>query len=154
MSFVDAIRSGFQNYVTFSGRAPRSEYWFWTLFVILLSFAASILDATLLGMAGNNGPIQGLTSLAVLLPSIAMAVRRLHDRDLSGWWYLLILLPLIGWLVLLFFFVQRGTDGANRFGADPLGGGGGGSGSGGYRPAPPDPSLRQSSIPTVRKSDD
>lgn len=123
MGFADAIRAGFANYVTFSGRAQRSAFWYWTLFVLLGSIVAEVLDGIIFsGIGGEgNGPLNGLWGLAALLPSIAIAVRRLHDLDRSGWWYLLVALPLIGWIVLVIFFVQRGGEGPNRFGEDPFG---------------------------------
>jgi len=126
MTFVDAIKSAFQNYVTFSGRAQRSAYWWWALFIFLGNLAAGFIDATLFGGGPDStgGPLGLVFALATFLPSLAVAGRRLHDRDMSAWWLLLGLIPLIGFLVLLFFFVQKGTDGPNRFGPDPLGGGG------------------------------
>ena len=123
MEFKDAVRKCFANYATFSGRAPRSEFWWFMLFLLLANFAIGILDALLFGRTADGSPVSvlgALFSLAVLLPSIAVGVRRLHDLDKSGWWYLLILIPLVGTLVLIFFFVQKGTEGPNRFGPDPL----------------------------------
>jgi uncharacterized membrane protein YhaH (DUF805 family) len=102
VNFTQAITSGFSNYVNFSGRAIRSEYWFWILFSI----------------------IGQLFNLAAFLPSIAVAVRRLHDLDRSGWWILLIFLPLIGAVVLIVWYCTRGTEGPNQFGPDPLTGAG------------------------------
>lgn len=115
MGFGDAIKSGFNNYVGFSGRAARSEYWYWTLFVTLVSIALSVLDVVL-----GTGIISPLWSLAVLLPGLAVSFRRLHDIDRSAWWLLIILVPIVGLIVLLVFACQKGTDGDNRFGADPL----------------------------------
>lgn len=120
MNFVEAIRSGFRNYVTFSGRAARSEYWYWVLFVAIAGAAASILDMAI--FPGNDfSPINSLFGLAVLLPGLALAFRRMHDIDGSAWW-LLISLTIIGVFVLLVWFCQKGTTGPNRFGPDPLGG--------------------------------
>jgi uncharacterized membrane protein YhaH (DUF805 family) len=116
MNFTQAISSGFSNYVNFAGRAIRSEYWYWALAVLIGSIVTEIIDA-LLGIRLFN-PIFGL---AVLLPSIAVGVRRLHDLDRSGWWLLLGFIPLIGAIVLIVWFCSRGTIGANRFGPDPLG---------------------------------
>ena len=116
MNFTQAISSGFSNYVNFAGRAVRSEYWYWVLFVIVVSIVASIIDAVL-----GTTLFNPIFSLAVLLPSIAVGVRRLHDLDRSGWWLLLGLIPLIGAIVLIVWFVGRGTPGANRFGPDLLG---------------------------------
>jgi uncharacterized membrane protein YhaH (DUF805 family) len=121
MNFIEAIKSGFRNYVGFRGRAARSEYWFWVLFVILLSIVAWLIDMTLFGFntTGVN-PVSVIAALATFLPGLAMSIRRLHDIDRSGWWVLLGLIPLIGWIVLIVWACQRGTVGANRFGSDPL----------------------------------
>lgn len=109
-----------KNYVGFDGRARRKEYWMFTLFNVIVSIVLAIID----GMGGfmtesGIGMLGLLYTLAVLLPSIAVSVRRLHDIDKSGWWLLLILVPLIGVIVLLVFAVLEGTRGANRFGPDP-----------------------------------
>jgi uncharacterized membrane protein YhaH (DUF805 family) len=118
MDFGEAIRSGFQNYVTFRGRASRSEFWFWTLFAVLLTVAAHIVDGALFPDTQLAGP---LVSLFLFLPGLAVAVRRLHDLDRGGWW-LLIVFTGIGIIVLLIWDCMRGTPGPNRFGADPLAG--------------------------------
>jgi uncharacterized membrane protein YhaH (DUF805 family) len=118
MTFSEAIKSGFSNYVTFSGRAARSEYWYWTLFVVLVAIVAGIADAVLLP-GYSVGLFSPLASLGLLLPGLAVSVRRLHDRDYSGWWLLLIITG-IGALLLLIWFCMRGTPGPNRFGPDPL----------------------------------
>ena len=110
MNFLQAIQSGLSNYAVFEGRASRSEYWWFQLFVLLAAGPLSILSEWASGVAG----------LLLFLPSLAVAVRRLHDTDRSGWWILLYFLPLLGALVLLFFYVTRGTEGRNRFGPDPL----------------------------------
>jgi len=122
MGFQDAIRTCFSKYATFSGRAPRSEFWWFFLFLLLGNILFSIIDGVIFGtIEGQQITVLGaIFSLAVILPSIAVGVRRLHDKDMSGWWYLLVLIPILGALVLLFFFVQKGTDGPNRFGPDPL----------------------------------
>jgi uncharacterized membrane protein YhaH (DUF805 family) len=121
MSFLDAVKTAFQKYATFTGRARRSEYWYWTLFVVLASLCMSILDLAIFGTP-DGGPLYAVFTLATLLPAIAVGVRRLHDVDRSGWWLLIVLVPLIGWLVLLFWFVTKGTTGSNRFGEDPISG--------------------------------
>ena len=119
MGFQDAIRTAFQKYTDLSGRATRSEFWWWFLFVILGNIVASILDSATLGVSGP--PLFGLVfGLAILLPSITVAVRRLHDRDMSGWWALLWLVPIVGGLILLVLCALEGTKGPNRFGPDPL----------------------------------
>lgn len=128
MGFQEAVKKCFSEYITFTGRAARSELWWFVLFILLGNLVFSFLDRMLFGsgMDGQQVSILGaLFSLAVFLPSIAVGVRRLHDLDKSGWWYLLILIPLLGALILIFFFVQKGTTGPNRFGEDPLAGAGG-----------------------------
>ena len=115
MNFGQAIASGFSNYVNFSDRACRSEYWFWTLFVFLADIATWIVD-TAVGVQVTSS----LFNLAVLLPGIAIGVRRLHDLDRTGWWLLIVFIPLIGWIVLLIWYCSKGTEGPNRFGPDRL----------------------------------
>jgi uncharacterized membrane protein YhaH (DUF805 family) len=117
VGFGQAISSGFSNYVNFSDRACRSEYWFWVLFVLIADVVAIAIDAAI-GMR----IVSGLFGLAVLLPGLALAVRRLHDLDRTGWWIFLGVIPLVGAIILLIWFCSRGTDGPNRFGRDPLGG--------------------------------
>ena len=117
MNFGQAISSGFSNYVQFSGRAIRSEYWYWVLFTVIGSIVAGIIDAVL-----GITVIDPLFGLATILPSIAVAIRRLHDLDRTGWWIFIGLIPLIGWIILIIWYCSRGTVGSNRFGPDPLGG--------------------------------
>ncbi len=133
MGFIEAVRSVLGKYATFSGRAPRSEYWWYTLFLIIVSgilfrldlmmfpnlFSYAVTDSGA-GFSANAGPLSGIFSLLTFLPGLAVSVRRLHDTDRSGWLLLLALIPLIGWIILIVWFVQRGTTGANRFGDDPL----------------------------------
>ena len=119
MGFGEAISTGFSNYVNFSGRAVRSEYWYWALFTIIGGIVAGVVDRVVFGggaLAGGLGIIGVLFNLAILLPSIAVGVRRLHDLDRSGWWLLLLFIPLIGAIILIVWFCMRGTPGPNRFG--------------------------------------
>lgn len=121
---MDWYLQALRQYATFTGRARRREFWFFQLFVLLIVMVLSLLDR-MLGLFDDEtslGPLSGLFSLAMLLPSLAVSVRRLHDTDRSGWWALLYFVPLLGFLVLLVFFVLDGTRGANRFGEDPKGG--------------------------------
>ena len=126
MTFMESVRTCLkENYCNFEGRAPRSEYWWFALFAALLGVATSILDGflgtyTVTSSGKMIGFINLIFLLAILLPSIAVAVRRLHDTDRSGWFYLLIFIPLIGSIILIIFFIQQGTNGRNRFGDDPL----------------------------------
>jgi uncharacterized membrane protein YhaH (DUF805 family) len=116
MGFVDAIKSGFNNYVNFQGRARRSEYWFWVLFTFLLSIVASIIDGVL-----GIYLLAGLAMLATILPSIAVGVRRLHDTGRSGFWLFIALIPLVGAIVLIIFYVSDSQPGANKYGPNPKG---------------------------------
>ena len=124
MDMKTAVTTVLSKYATFQGRAARPEYWWWVLATLILFIALGILDGVIFApMMGYEAfsedagqPLSFLASLALLLPNLAVAVRRLHDTDRSGWWLLLGFIPLIGTLVLLFFMIQRGTDGANRFG--------------------------------------
>jgi uncharacterized membrane protein YhaH (DUF805 family) len=121
MGFTEAICSGFRNYVNFSGRAARSEFWFWFLFTVLASFVAGIIDFASFG-SGRLWPVSSLVDLALFLPGLAVSARRLHDTDRSGWWILLILIPLIGAILLLIWYCTPGKPGPNRFGPAPLAG--------------------------------
>jgi uncharacterized membrane protein YhaH (DUF805 family) len=120
MTFTQAVSSGFQNYSNFSGRAARSEYWYWTLFTFLASIAAMLIDYSLFSWL-DLSPIHFLVSLGLFLPGLAVSVRRLHDLDAVGWWILLVFTG-IGILILIVWFCMRGTVGPNRFGPDPLDG--------------------------------
>ncbi|MCA9876669.1 MAG: DUF805 domain-containing protein [Thermomicrobiales bacterium] len=125
MNFVEAVRSGFNNYANFSGRALRSEYWWWVVFAWIAGMVANLIDSafgwrvyetTINGIQQGSGPIAALVGLALLIPGLAVAVRRLHDTDRSGWWLLIGIIPIIGWIVLLYFFVISGTSGPNKYG--------------------------------------
>jgi uncharacterized membrane protein YhaH (DUF805 family) len=122
MSFQDAVRTCLQRkYADFHGRARRSEYWFFVLFSAIVSIVGGILDAIFgfRGWAyGSTGPIQSLLQLALLLPSLAVGARRLHDTGRSGWWLLIGLVPIVGWIILLVFFLQD-SQAANQHGPNP-----------------------------------
>ena len=123
MSFQDAVRVCLtQKYVDFSGRARRSEYWYFFLFGIIVSVVAGIIDGILgtRNTLGSYGLIGGIASLALLLPNLGVGARRLHDTGRSGWWLLIGLIPLIGWIVLLVFFVQDSQP-DNQYGPNPKG---------------------------------
>jgi uncharacterized membrane protein YhaH (DUF805 family) len=118
-----------KKYAQFSGRARRSEFWLFALFI----FIVEIVYMALLGVVGGfnaSGPsglalaLMGLFSLAflgVIIPSLAVTFRRLHDTDRSAWWLLISFIPGIGGLVLLVFYLLPGTNGPNKFGPDPKG---------------------------------
>jgi uncharacterized membrane protein YhaH (DUF805 family) len=118
MTFQQAVKSCFSKYVTFSGRATRSEYWYWVLFATLGSIVALIVDTAVLGFdASGATPITSIFDLVIALPGIAVGARRMHDMDRTAWWLLLTLTG-IGAIVLLIWFCFRGTEGPNRFGPD------------------------------------
>ncbi len=115
--YLEAIKK----YAVFSGRSRRKEYWYFVLFNIVVSIVLGWIDA-LLGTRGSYagaGLLSGIYGLAVIIPSLAVTVRRLHDIDRSGWWILINLIPLIGTIVLLVFAVSEGTPGTNRYGPNP-----------------------------------
>src|SRR4051812_9777139 len=98
MTFAEAVRDGFAKYVTFIGRSSRAAYWWWYLFTFIVFVVAVLIDLAL-----GTRVISAIASLALLLPNLAVLVRRLHDSGHSGWWVLIGLVPLIGAIVLLVF---------------------------------------------------
>ena len=110
-----------KKYAVFSGRARRKEYWFFVLFNIIFSIAFTVID----GVTGTLDPTMGigllslLYSLAVLIPSISVTVRRLHDIGRSGWWLLIILIPLLGAIILLVFMFLDSKSEESQYGANP-----------------------------------
>lgn len=108
-------------YATFSGRARRKEYWMFTLFNIIISIALALVD-DMMGLTiggGTSGIIGSLYSLAVLIPGIAVSVRRLHDLGKSGWMLLIAFIPLVGAIWLIILFATDGQPGGNEYGANP-----------------------------------
>jgi len=118
-----------KKYAVFSGRARRKEYWFFVLFTILISIVLAIIDRFTGTYSAEYGMglLGGLYTLAVLLPSIGVTIRRLHDTGRSGWWILLVLIPLIGAIVLLVFMVLDSQPGTNEYGPNPKEGEGSGA---------------------------
>jgi uncharacterized membrane protein YhaH (DUF805 family) len=121
-----------RKYATFVGRARRAEYWLWVLFVWIVEMVLIVPIQMMAGPAAMTGDptayagpaaaaygVFGLLMLALLLPSLAVSVRRLHDTGRSGWWLLIAFIPFLGALVLLVFTLLDGTPGPNRFGDDP-----------------------------------
>jgi len=105
MKYLDAVKTCFTKYIDIKGRASRSEYWWFVLFVFIVDFVAHLISPKLYTLA----------ALIFLCPSITVMVRRLHDSDMSGWWALLCLIPLVN-LIILYFMIIKGTEGPNRFG--------------------------------------
>jgi uncharacterized membrane protein YhaH (DUF805 family) len=108
MTFTESISTCFNKYANFEGTASRSEYWWFWLFLVLASVAASMI----------NDVVYYLFALATLLPQLAVGVRRLHDTDRSGWWLLVGLVPLVGWIILIVFLAQEGKS--NRYGVSAV----------------------------------
>lgn len=144
MTFGDSVRTCMrEKYVTFSGRASRSEYWWFQLFYLLVFVGIALIfvaAGVFNGFNPNTGEINlggaayvaialaVIVSLAMILPLISVVVRRFHDRNLSGWWYLggivASMIPFVGIAVSIAIFVitlLKGTEGPNKFGPDPLG---------------------------------
>lgn len=109
--YLEALKK----YAVFEGRARRREYWFFVLFNLIISFVLGFIE----GLVGGPGVLGAIYALAVLIPGIAVAVRRLHDTGRSGWWLLIALVPIVGFIVLLVFMVQDGTPGPNQYGPNP-----------------------------------
>jgi len=126
MGFAAAVKSFWTNYKTFSGRARRSEYWFIQLFLVLTNLAVAAIDLALMDgdvdrlIANGGGGIVGLMwILATIVPAVAALVRRLHDTSRSGWWALMVLVPIAGAIVILVFTVEDSVSGDNTYGASP-----------------------------------
>jgi len=127
---MDWMLMPFKRYADFNGRSQRMEYWMFTLFVTLIAFALALFAGLVGGFSDSSGtglsmvlivPL-ALLVLVTIIPSIAVTVRRLHDQDKSGWFYLLSFIPYVGGLILFVFMCLDGTAGPNRFGPDPKGG--------------------------------
>lgn len=119
MDFTTAIRTVLRRYAKFSGRARRSEHWWFFLLTFLISVAATAMDAALFATsADTTGPVGWVTAVPLFLPSLAVLVRRLHDVDHSAWFLLILLIPVAGVIILLVVLV-RDSDGDNRYGPSP-----------------------------------
>jgi len=117
--YIDVLKK----YAVFQGRARRKEYWFFVLFNVIISIGLTIVDVMIGTFNAETGIayLSTLYSLAVLIPSIAVSVRRLHDTDRTGWWLFIALIPLIGLIVLLVFMFLDSQPGDNKYGANPKG---------------------------------
>lgn len=122
--YLEVIKN---NYANFSGRARRKEYWMFTLIntiiiTVLYAIVISSIDVNTgetSGLGSIVGIILGIYSLAVIVPSLAVTIRRFHDQDKSGWMFLLAFIPIVGGLIIFVFMCLEGTKGDNRFGSDP-----------------------------------
>jgi len=115
MTFTEAIQSVLKNYANFSGRARRSEYWYWNLAVIILYVLLAIVGR----FSDALSVVIGLVFFASVIPSMTVLVRRLHDVDKSGWWLLLGLIPIFGYIIISIWNIQEGTKGTNGHGENP-----------------------------------
>lgn len=106
-----------QKYTVFSGRAGRPEFWWFTLINIIISIVIDVVCGAIFGSSGQF--IGSIYGLAVLLPSLGVAIRRLHDTNRSGWWILIGLIPIVGWIVLIVFYALEGNRASNQYGATP-----------------------------------
>jgi uncharacterized membrane protein YhaH (DUF805 family) len=136
---MDDMFRPLRKYATFSGRARRKEFWLWFLAYIIGAMVITFIESAI-GLApepqttsqfgdgsvsvsfySQGGPLTSVYVLALLIPNIAVTVRRLHDTGRSGWWFLMIFLPIIGWIVLLVFYCLEGQRAPNEYGPDPKG---------------------------------
>ncbi|MFN3159410.1 MAG: DUF805 domain-containing protein [Rubinisphaera brasiliensis] len=116
-----------RQYVDFSGRARRKEYWMFTLFNLIIAFLIGFVGGIILLAVGVDGPeydsaingIGAIYNLAILLPALGVLVRRLHDIGKSGWWIFIALIPLIGAIILLLFLIRDSEPGSNQYGPNP-----------------------------------
>lgn len=115
--YLEALKK----YAVFSGRSRRMEFWYFVLFNLVVYIVLSLIDGLLgtYNIVSGVGLLSGIYGLAVLIPTLALWVRRLHDIDRTGWWVLINLIPLVGTIVLLVFALTPGTPGSNRYGPDP-----------------------------------
>lgn len=119
VSFSQAVRMAFDSYCRFQGRSSRSEYWWWVLFVAILSFCIGIIEGILGFSMTAVQTTSGILSLVLLLPGLGLSVRRLHDIGKSGWWVLLGFIPVVGAIVLIIWFAQNSQMQDNQYGPVP-----------------------------------
>lgn len=119
VSFSRAVRMAFDSYCRFQGRSSRSEYWWWVLFVAILSFCIGIVEGILGFSMTAVQTTSGILSLVLLLPGLGLSVRRLHDIGKSGWWVLLGFIPVVGAIILITWFARNSEMTENRYGPVP-----------------------------------
>ena len=123
MGLIEATKVCFSKYFDFTSRARRAEYWYFALFLLIFGVILDVFDAIILGVSysfyNELGILGGLFSLITFIPGISVSVRRLHDINRSGWWLLLFLVIIIGWIVLLIWFCKDSDKEKNRFGNNP-----------------------------------
>ncbi len=120
MTFGESVSTCFSKYATFTGRASRSEYWWWALFTFLIDVAASVVGAAAFGFGVGHDAFSTVVSWAFFLPSLAVLMRRLHDTGKCGWWWLISLIPLAGIIALIIMLVQPSEPTPNKYGVPPM----------------------------------
>jgi len=115
MDFMQAVKTVLNNYANFKDRSRRSEYWWWFL-AYIIGYAVAMLVGSMLSMAEL---IAGIYALGLIIPNIALSIRRFHDIGKSGWWMLIFIIPLIGFIAMIYFFT-RPSEGPNQYGEGPL----------------------------------
>jgi uncharacterized membrane protein YhaH (DUF805 family) len=115
--FVDAIKKGFRGYVVWNARSTRAEYWWWSLFAVIVAIVASVIDSAIFStnMMSGVGPVSGIVTLALFLPGLSVWIRRLHDTDRTGWWVWIMLIPIVGAIVSLVFVLLPSKMGPTRW---------------------------------------
>ena len=120
MDFQTSIKTCFNKYVVFSGRASRSEFWWFVLFTFIGGIVTSVADVMILGYVSEDwGPLNLIFSIITALPGLAVGARRLHDINRSGWWQLLWIVVFIGWIPLIIWLASTSKNENNRFGDEP-----------------------------------
>ncbi len=119
VSFSQAVRMAFDSYCRFQGRSSRSEYWWWVLFVAILSFCIGIIEGILGFSMTAVRTTSGILSLVLFLPGLGLSVRRLHDIGKSGWWILLGFIPVVGAIILIIWFARNSEMTENSYGPVP-----------------------------------
>ena len=117
MDIQQAVKTVLANYVNFDGRSGRGEFWWWVVAYIVGSIVVGIVGTIL----GISMLLSNLYSLGLFLPSLAVSVRRFHDIGKTGWWVLISIIPIIGWIAAIYFWAQPSQAGANDYGAGPQG---------------------------------
>jgi len=118
MTYLDAVLAGYANFVNFKGRATRAEYWYFALFSLLIGYGIMVIDRGVLGFSDGMAmtPLYLLFTVANLLPSLAVSFRRIHDIGRSAWSLLFIFIPLVGVILIIYWFCKKGDEGSNAYG--------------------------------------
>lgn len=120
-SFIEAVTTCFKKYATFSGRARRSEYWYFALFIVICQALLSAIGNAILGVPDDGGTniLQTIFNFAVLIPQVSVFWRRMHDIGKKGTWFFLALIPVIGWIIILIWECKDSEPGENEYGMSP-----------------------------------